>query len=81
MSPYIYFQSNVSSKIMAAILTGVNRAYPFTQGSDANATLVPHLDALYKIVHISQFNSSVQALSILFRAETVGSIEGASSDR
>ncbi|XP_065577941.1 CCAAT/enhancer-binding protein zeta-like [Artemia franciscana] len=74
-------KSNVSSKIMAAILTGVNRAYPFTQGSDANATLVPHLDALYKIVHISQFNSSVQALSILFRAETVGSIEGASSDR
>lgn len=53
------------SRMMAAILSGVNRAYRF---ADVNSTkLNEHIDSVYKVVHLGSFNVSLNALSLLFQ--------------
>lgn len=52
-----------NSKMFAAILTGLNRSFPFS-----NLPLnvfEGHLDTLYKITHSTNFNTSVQALILV----------------
>lgn len=51
------------SRMMAAILTGVNRAYPFANLESSK--LHEHIDSVYKVVHIGSFNVSLNALSLL----------------
>ncbi|KAK7104859.1 CCAAT/enhancer-binding protein zeta-like [Littorina saxatilis] len=53
----------VDSKMMAALLTGVNRAYPYAKLK--RDFLEEQMTTLYKIVHIVNFNTSVQALMLL----------------
>lgn len=53
------------SRMMAAILTGVNRAYPFAK-LDSNV-LNNHIDSVYKVVHIGSFNVSLNALNLLYQ--------------
>ncbi|XP_076663140.1 nucleolar complex protein 1 [Andrena cerasifolii] len=53
------------SRMMAAILTGVNRAYPFAK-LDSNI-LNDHIDSVYKVVHIGSFNVSLNALNLLYQ--------------
>ncbi|KAI9790269.1 MAG: hypothetical protein M1816_005294 [Peltula sp. TS41687] len=50
-------------KMISALLTGVNRAFPFT--SSESTVLQDHIDTLFKITHSSNFNTSVQALMLL----------------
>jgi ribosome biogenesis protein MAK21 len=50
-------------KLVSAVLTGVNRAIPFTMTDDK--TLETHLDTLFKITHSSNFNTSIQALMLI----------------
>jgi ribosome biogenesis protein MAK21 len=56
-------EQDVAQKLVSALLTGVNRAMPFstTEGS----TLESHLDTLFRITHSSNFNTSVQALMLI----------------
>ncbi|KAG1928748.1 CCAAT/enhancer-binding protein zeta [Pimephales promelas] len=49
----------------AALLTGVNRAYPYAKSGDEN--VCKQLDTLFKVVHIVRFNTAVQALMLLFQ--------------
>ncbi|KAL5594554.1 hypothetical protein BROUX41_001479 [Berkeleyomyces rouxiae] len=52
-----------SEKLVAAILTGINRAVPFTS---ANSTILDdHLDTLFHVAHSSNFNTSIQALTLI----------------
>lgn len=52
-----------TSKILSAILTGLNRAFPFSNlKSDV---FTSHLKTLYRITHSCNFNTSVQALILL----------------
>ncbi|KZC14631.1 CCAAT/enhancer-binding protein zeta [Dufourea novaeangliae] len=53
------------SRMMAAILTGVNRAYPFAK-IDSNI-LHKHTNSVYKVVHIGSFNVSLNALNLLYQ--------------
>lgn len=53
------------SRMMAAILTGVNRAFPFAR-MDSNI-LSNHIDSVYKVVHIGSFNVSLNALNLLYQ--------------
>lgn len=53
------------SRMMAAILTGVNRAYRFSKVESKK--LNDHIDSLYKVVHVGSFNVSLNALSLLFQ--------------
>ncbi|XP_012533086.1 CCAAT/enhancer-binding protein zeta isoform X2 [Monomorium pharaonis] len=51
------------SRMMAAILMGVNRAYPFAKVD--SKVLNEHIDSIYKVVHLGSFNVSLNALSLL----------------
>ncbi|OJJ38933.1 hypothetical protein ASPWEDRAFT_104073 [Aspergillus wentii DTO 134E9] len=50
-------------KLVSGVLTGVNRAYPFT--SSDTERLSKHLDTLFRITHSSNFNTSIQALMLI----------------
>ncbi|SGZ47869.1 CIC11C00000001171 [Sungouiella intermedia] len=52
-----------SAKMFSALLTGLNRAFPF---ADLPSDIyMKHLDTLYKITHSTNFNTSVQALVLV----------------
>ena len=57
------------SRMMAAILNGVNRAYRFAKVESGK--LNDHIDSLYKVVHVGSFNVSVNALILLFQVSYV----------
>ncbi|KAK5652618.1 hypothetical protein OQA88_10379 [Cercophora sp. LCS_1] len=52
-----------TQKLVSSLLTGVNRALPFTTTDDT--TLEKHIDTLFRITHSSNFNTSVQALMLI----------------
>lgn len=52
-----------NSKMFAAILTGLNRAFPFS--NFPTNIFENHLNILYKITHSLNFNTSVQALILI----------------
>lgn len=52
-----------SAKMFSALLTGLNRAFPF---ADLPSDIyLKHLNTLYKITHSTNFNTSVQALVLV----------------
>ncbi|KAH7098243.1 CBF-domain-containing protein [Auriculariales sp. MPI-PUGE-AT-0066] len=51
------------SKMISAILTGINRALPFASLSDS--TFNEHINTLFRITHEATFNISVQALMLI----------------
>lgn len=50
-------------KMMAQVLTGVNRAFPFADTSDP--TFEKQIDTLFRVTHSANFNTAVQALMLL----------------
>ena len=50
---------------MKALLTGVNRAFPYA--SLASEELDTHLETMHKLVHLVKFNTSIQALTLLYQ--------------
>ncbi len=68
-------------KLISAILTGVNRAYPYTTTADtSNTAFSDHLDTLFKITHSANFNTSIQSL-MLIQQISQASQHKASNDR
>lgn len=55
------------SRIMGALLTGVNRAFPFTDPASYDPSLSPQYDTLFRIAHAKSPMSSAQALSFLLQ--------------
>jgi ribosome biogenesis protein MAK21 len=53
------------SKLFSALLTGVNRAFPFS--NLPMEIYSKHLDTMFRITHSSNFNTSVQALMLIFQ--------------
>uniref|UniRef100_A0A8I6AUW9 CCAAT/enhancer-binding protein zeta n=1 Tax=Rattus norvegicus TaxID=10116 RepID=A0A8I6AUW9_RAT len=58
-------KKDIESKMLSAILTGVNRAYPYSQIGDDRVR--EQVDTLFKVLHVVNFNTSVQALMLLFQ--------------
>uniref|UniRef100_A0A673JZB1 CCAAT/enhancer-binding protein zeta n=1 Tax=Sinocyclocheilus rhinocerous TaxID=307959 RepID=A0A673JZB1_9TELE len=58
-------KKDIESKMLSALLTGVNRAYPYAKIGDDD--VCKQLDTLFKVVHIVKFNTAVQALMLLFQ--------------
>ncbi|KAH9475490.1 Ribosome biogenesis protein NOC1 [Psilocybe cubensis] len=54
-----------NSKLVSAILTGVNRALPFAKIDAADVGINKHIDTLFLITHKSTFNISLQALVLI----------------
>lgn len=52
------------SRLLSALLTGVNRAHPYLPSKDQD--MEEHIDALYRIVHTASPAASTQALMLLF---------------
>lgn len=63
-------------KLISAVLTGVNRAYPYVGPDQSNFT--DHLETLFKITHSANFNTSIQAMLLI---QQLTSTHSAASDR
>ncbi|KAF7513428.1 hypothetical protein GJ744_009849 [Endocarpon pusillum] len=63
-------------KLTSAILTGINRAYPYTDSTSDSLSV--HLETLFKITHSSNFNTSIQAMMLI---QQLCSSHQASADR
>ncbi|EIW77769.1 CBF-domain-containing protein [Coniophora puteana RWD-64-598 SS2] len=69
------------SKLISAILTGVNRALPYAKLTASDAGLNKHIDTLFLITHTSTFNISLQALVLIqqISSSLSSDVSGASS--
>uniref|UniRef100_H2YRJ7 CCAAT-binding factor domain-containing protein n=1 Tax=Ciona savignyi TaxID=51511 RepID=H2YRJ7_CIOSA len=57
-----------SGKMLSALLTGVNRAFPYADSSDKG--IIEELDVLFKTVHVAGLSTTVQALVLLYQVYT-----------
>mmetsp|Transcript_39984 Transcript_39984/g.83986 ORF Transcript_39984/g.83986 Transcript_39984/m.83986 type:complete len:936 (+) Transcript_39984:232-3039(+) len=64
--------TGAKSRLLSALLTGVNRAHPYLPKKDA--AMEQHIDALYRISHTAPPAAATQALMLLFQL-AVGSGE------
>ncbi|KAI5853085.1 CBF/Mak21 family-domain-containing protein [Morchella snyderi] len=70
------FAEELNAKLISAVLAGVNRAFPFSQVEDE--VFQKHMDTLFRITHSGNFNTSIQALMLIFQ---VANSKQAVSDR
>ena len=68
-----------NSKLISAVLTGVNRALPFAKLDAEDPRLKKHLDTLFLITHRSTFNITLQALLLIHQISTTASPTSSSS--
>lgn len=54
-------------KLIGALLTGVNRAYPFTNTAENQWNHQEQLELLFQVAHLHSLSSATQALSFLFQ--------------
>ncbi|KAI9691928.1 MAG: hypothetical protein M1822_008001 [Bathelium mastoideum] len=66
----------LNDKVIAQVLAGVNRAYPFANTDDGD--FEKHMDTMFRITHSSNFNTSIQALMLI---QQISSIKHYSADR
>lgn len=50
---------------MAALLTGLRRAFPYTKSQGAGGPLESHVGTLFKMLYMVQFRLAIQVLCIL----------------
>ena len=58
-------KGEVDTKLMKALLTGVNRAFPYA--SLEPGELDQQMETIHKLVHLVSFNISIQALTLLYQ--------------
>ncbi|XP_039254152.2 CCAAT/enhancer-binding protein zeta-like [Styela clava] len=58
-------KKQVDNKLLSALLTGVNRAYPYANTEDVK--IIEELNVLFRTVHVSSFGTTVQALMLLLQ--------------
>ena len=63
----------MKSRLLSALLTGVNRAHPYLPEKDKD--MEEHVDALYRIVHTSTPATCTQALMLLFHLAVGSRVE------
>mmetsp|Transcript_23144 Transcript_23144/g.54726 ORF Transcript_23144/g.54726 Transcript_23144/m.54726 type:complete len:1005 (-) Transcript_23144:186-3200(-) len=64
---------SMKSRLLSALLTGVNRAHPYLPEEDQD--MEEHVDALYRIVHTSPPAACTQALMLLFHLAVGSRVE------
>lgn len=62
-----------NSKLISAILTGVNRALPFAKLDAGDTRFKKHLDTLFLVTHKSTFNITLQALLLIHQISATSS--------
>ncbi|XP_068730456.1 CCAAT/enhancer-binding protein zeta-like [Montipora capricornis] len=58
-------KGDMEAKLLSALLTGVNRAFPYAKEDDEQYN--EQINTLFRTVHIGFFSTSVQALMLLFQ--------------
>ncbi|KAI9556412.1 hypothetical protein GHT06_018986 [Daphnia sinensis] len=72
-------KGEVDSKLMAALLTGLKRAYPYSKTvAISGGPLDGHVDTLFKLVHMVRFSLATQVLCIL---DQIVDVDKSNSDR
>jgi CBF/Mak21 family len=56
---------SINPRILSALLTGINRAYPYAHGDDTQASIESHADVLFTVAHAKNFNVAVQTLLLI----------------
>ncbi len=56
-------EDQLREKMVAQVLTGVNRAFPFADTSDP--TFEKQMDSIFRVTHSANFNTAVQALMLI----------------
>jgi ribosome biogenesis protein MAK21 len=69
-------EEELREKLVAQILTGVNRAFPFADTT--SSSFEAQLDTLYRITHSSNFNTGIQALILI---QMITQAKGVITDR
>lgn len=69
-------EEELREKMVAQVLTGVNRAFPFANTDDP--TFEQHMNTIFRVTHSSNFNTSVQALMLI---QQISSTKHYSADR
>ena len=59
--------AGINSKLLGALLAGVNRAFPYLQDEQAEKMVEENSSVLYRIAHTSTFSGSTQALTLLYQ--------------
>lgn len=57
----------IDSRLLSALLTGVNRAFPYVAANDVDTLIEEHTPVLFRLVHSKSFNVGVQALMLLYQ--------------
>lgn len=68
----------MKSRLLSALLTGVNRAHPYLPAKDQH--LEEHVDSLYRVVHTAPPAAGTQALLLLFHL-AIGSQQNKNSKK
>ncbi|XP_027337939.1 CCAAT/enhancer-binding protein zeta [Abrus precatorius] len=68
----------LDSRLLSALLTGVNRAFPFVSSDEADDIVDVQTPVLFQLVHSKNFNVGVQALMLLDKISSKNQI---ASDR
>jgi ribosome biogenesis protein MAK21 len=63
---FIASQGQVETRLLSAILTGLNRAYPFVT-QEKRELFESHTQLLYQLVHKTTLNKATQAMMLLFQ--------------
>jgi ribosome biogenesis protein MAK21 len=63
--------AQVDSRMLNAILTGINRAFPYVAHDRVEQLVERHTPVLFKLVHGPNFPAAVQALMLLFKIMNV----------
>ncbi|CAI6256976.1 unnamed protein product [Periconia digitata] len=61
-------QEESREKLISSILTGVNRAFPFAKTDDDK--FEAQLNTIFEVTHSSNFNTSIQAMSLIQQIST-----------
>ena len=74
--------AKVPTRLLSALLIGINRAFPFVGGTEHTKELLAQYQTrLWPLIHSDNFRTSTQALNLLFQAERGSSSSGMPSLR
>ncbi|KAG5437810.1 hypothetical protein PCANB_000524 [Pneumocystis canis] len=62
---YDVYKKEINSKLILAVMSGINRAFPFSKIDDR--VFENHINTLFIMVHNINFNTSIQALVLIFQ--------------
>ena len=71
-------EAAVDARVLTALLSGVNRAFPYVAEAEAETLVDEHSPTLYKLSHSASFGAVTQSLALLFK---LMESRGAVSDR